>query len=56
MMIMFAVIRIRGSVNVAKGIADTLEMLRLFKVSHCTLIPDDPNYNGMLKKVRSYIT
>ncbi len=53
---MFAVIRIRGSVNVANEIEDTLKMLRLNRVNHCVVIPDNPNYMGMLQKARSYIT
>jgi large subunit ribosomal protein L30 len=53
---MHAVIRIRGSVNVAKEIEDTLRMLRLTRVNHCVVIPDDPDHNGMLRKVRSYVT
>ena len=53
---MFAVIRIRGSVNVARSIEDTLKMLRLTRVNHCVLIPDTPDYRGMLQKVKSYVT
>ena len=53
---MFAVIRVRGSVNVAREIEDTLKMLRLSRVNHCVIVPDNPNYRGMLEKARSYIT
>lgn len=53
---MYAVIRVRGSVNVAKEVADTLKMLRLTRVNHCVIIPKNPNYEGMLSKVKAFIT
>jgi large subunit ribosomal protein L30 len=53
---MFLVIRIRGSVGVNRGIADTLKMLRLHRVNHAVLIEDNPNYKGMLQKAKDYIT
>ena len=53
---MFAVIRVRGSVNVARGVEDTLKMLRLNRVNHCVVIPDTPDYRGMLSKASSCIT
>ncbi len=52
---MFAVIRIRGSVNVAGQIEDTLRMLRLKRVNHCVVVSDTPDQRGMLQKARSYI-
>ena len=53
---MYAVIRIRGSVNVAKEVKGTLRMLRLTRVNHCVVISKNPDYEGMLKKARSRIT
>ncbi len=53
---MYAVIRVRGSVNVSREVKDTLKMLRLTRVSHCVVIPKKPDYDGMLQKARSYIT
>ena len=50
------VLRVRGSVNVRTPIADTMAMLHLHKVNHCTLIPDTPSYRGMLGKVKDYVT
>jgi large subunit ribosomal protein L30 len=35
---MYAVIRIRGSVNVRKDIDDTLRMLRLNRKMHCVVL------------------
>ena len=53
---MYAVIRVRGSVNVAREVKDTLKMLRLTRVNHCVVIPKNPNYEGMLGKAKAYIT
>ncbi|MFH1364040.1 MAG: 50S ribosomal protein L30 [Candidatus Aenigmatarchaeota archaeon] len=53
---MYAVVRIRGSVGLDKKIKDTLSMLRLERVNHCVLIDKTPHMEGMVKKVRSYIT
>jgi large subunit ribosomal protein L30 len=55
-MIMLAAIRIRGPVGVPKAVEDTLKMLRLTRVNHCALVPKNKSYEGMLQKVRSYIT
>ena len=53
---MLAVIRVRGSVNMRKEFRDTLRMLRLGRVNHCVLVPENPNYEGMIKAVGSYVT
>jgi len=52
----FAIVRLRGSVKTSKYINDTLEMLRLKKVNHCVIVPQTPQYEGMIKKVRDYVT
>ena len=53
---MFAVVRIRGSVDTCKEVEATLRMLRLNYVNNCVLIPEDEDYLGMLKKTKDYIT
>lgn len=53
---MLAAIRVRGDVNLRKGIRDTLKMLRLTRVNHCVVVGKTPTYEGMLKKVRYYVT
>ena len=52
----FAVIRIRGIVNVRTDIEDTLKMLRLNQVNHCVILPKTKSYLGMLQKVKDYVT
>jgi large subunit ribosomal protein L30 len=52
----YAVIRVRGSVNVKGDIKDTLKMLRLNRVNHLVLLPKTKSYAGMLQKVKDYVT
>jgi large subunit ribosomal protein L30 len=52
----YAVVRIRGNINVRREIKDTLNMLRLNKVNHCSILPETKEYKGMLKKVKDYVT
>ncbi len=51
-----AVVRIRGKKGVNLKVEDTLKMLKLTRVNHCTLIKDDKVYSGMLEKVKDHIT
>ncbi|MCM1985822.1 MULTISPECIES: 50S ribosomal protein L30 [Methanococcoides] len=52
---MFAVVRVRGQVNVSGKIEDTLGMLRLHKVNHCVFLQDTPNNKGMIQKAKDYV-
>ncbi|NOQ54464.1 MAG: hypothetical protein GQ558_07665, partial [Thermoplasmata archaeon] len=51
-----AVVRVRGIINVKNDIRDTLTMLGLGRVNHCVLIDETPQYMGMVRKVRDYVT
>ncbi|MDK2892424.1 50S ribosomal protein L30 [Methanohalophilus sp.] len=52
---MYAVVRVRGSVNVRDSIADTLSMLRLHRLNHCVILENNPHNRGMLQKVKDYV-
>ncbi|MDO9516429.1 MAG: 50S ribosomal protein L30 [Methanosarcinaceae archaeon] len=52
---MYAVIRMRGPVNVRGSIEDTLKMLRLHRVNHCAILGDNPHNMGMIQKVKDYV-
>ncbi len=52
----FAVIRVRGHINVNVDIEYTMKLLRLNKVNHCVVIPDTTYYRGMLQKAKDYLT
>lgn len=51
-----AVVRVRGTLNIKPDIRETLKLLRLNRVNHCVVIPDNPVYRGMLHKAKDYIT
>src|SRR3972149_698486 len=53
---MLAVIRIRGSIGIRKGVEDTLIMLRLKDVNQCVLLAEKRDIKGMVEKCRDYIT
>ncbi len=51
---MFAVIRIRGSIKVQKKINDALEIIRLHRVNHMSLVDDKSR--KMIEKGKDYVT
>jgi len=52
----FAVIRVRGHRKINKDIEDTMGMLRLTRVNHCVIIPENEVMKGMLQKAKDFIT
>ncbi len=52
----YAVVRIRGSVNVKSDIKDTMKILGITRANHCVVIPETESYKGMLQKVKDYVT
>ncbi len=52
---MFAIVQVRGTVNTRREIRDTLKMLRLHHINHCVLVPDTPEYLGMVRKVKDFV-
>ncbi|MHA1238740.1 MAG: 50S ribosomal protein L30 [Candidatus Odinarchaeia archaeon] len=53
---LFAVLRVRGTVDIRGDIEDTLKMLRLHKPNHVVLVDNRPSYVKMLEKVKDYVT
>jgi len=53
---MLAVVRIKGRVNTEKEMDDAMCMLRLDAPNRCAVLPDDPSFNGMVTKVKDYVT
>ena len=51
-----AAIRVRGRTQINSKVESTLRMLRLYKNNYCSLVLNTPNYVGMLKKIKDYIT
>jgi large subunit ribosomal protein L30 len=52
---MYAVVQVRGVVKTRRDIRDTLEMLRLHHINHCVIVPDTPEYLGMIRKVKDFV-
>jgi large subunit ribosomal protein L30 len=52
---MKAVVQLRGEVNISEEVDDTLTMLNLGRVNHCTLLPETDVYRGMITKVHDYV-
>ena len=53
---MYAVVRIRGSVDVRKEAKDTLAMLRLKSQNNAMICTEDKEWKGMLQKVKDRVT
>lgn len=52
----YAVVRVRGTVNIKPDIKKTMELLRLSRVNHCVLLEENDVYKGMLQMVKDYTT
>ncbi len=52
---MRAVVQVRGEANMDDDIADTLNMLNVHAINHCTLVPETATYEGMITKVNDYV-
>ena len=53
---MYAVIRVRGTVNVNPNIKRTMQLMRLTRTNHCVLIEENPVSKGMLQIAKDYVT
>ena len=51
-----AVVRIRGNIGLKNEVRDTLKMLNLHRNNYCAVVPNNSNYQGMLQKVKDYVT
>lgn len=52
----YAVIRVRGSEQAGSNVWTTLEQLRLHKINHMVFLPQDATTQGMLQRVKDYVT
>ncbi len=51
-----AIIRIRGRTGVKIKVNDTLDMMRLYKQNGCVIVPNTPQFLGMIQRAKDYIT
>jgi large subunit ribosomal protein L30 len=52
----YAVVRVRGTVNIKPDIKKTMQLLRLTRANHCVLLEENVVYKGMLQMVKDYTT
>ena len=52
----YAVLRVRGTVNINHDIRKTMQLLNLTRANHCTIVPESPTTKGMLQVAKDYIT
>jgi large subunit ribosomal protein L30 len=52
---MQAVVQIRGEVDISDKVQDTLDMLNVHAVNHCTFVPETDTYRGMVNKVNDWV-
>jgi len=52
----FAVLRIRGKGDLRRDVKDTLRMLHLTRQNHCSIVPENPTFRGMLQLVKDHVT
>ena len=52
----WAVVRVRGKVGVKGEIEETMKRLMLTRVNHAVVVPETPEYEGMIKKAKDYVT
>ncbi len=53
---MYAVIRLRGSIDMEREFLDTFRFLRLHRKMHCVVLNKNESVDGMLQKVKDWIT
>lgn len=51
-----AVIRLRSGIGARRNVNETLKMLGLTRINHCTLVDDCPPVRGMLQAAKDFIT
>jgi large subunit ribosomal protein L30 len=50
------VVRLRGDIKTHPNVRKTFDLLKLTRVNHCVVIPNNVNYLGMLQMVKDYAT
>ena len=52
----YAVVRVRGTVNVRPDTKKTLQLLNLTRANHCVLLEEKNSTKGMLQVAKDYVT
>jgi large subunit ribosomal protein L30 len=51
-----AVIRVRGHAKIRHQAVETMDMMKLTRVNHCVILPQNGTTKGMLQTVKDYVT
>jgi large subunit ribosomal protein L30 len=51
-----AIVRVRGEVGIFPKIKSTLKLLRIHRKNYCVVVPNSPDFLGMIKRVKDYVT
>lgn len=52
---MYAIIRLRSTVNTKPDIKETLKLLRLNRINHCVVLEENVHNRGMIQKIKDYV-
>jgi len=52
----YVVVRVRGHAKIQHAAVETMDMLKLNRVNHCIVIPENSTAKGMLQVVKDYVT
>lgn len=55
-MVLYAIVRIRGTADIPQDIEHTLRLLRLVRPFHAVIYPKSPSIDGMLRIVKDWVT
>jgi large subunit ribosomal protein L30 len=50
------VVRVRGTIHAREEVDETLRHLHLTRPNHATVVPERPEFRGMLTRVQGYVT
>lgn len=53
---MLAVLRVRGRTGIRPDAEKTAALMRLHRINHLVLVPEDDVHRGMLQVVKDYVT
>jgi len=51
-----AVIRVRGHAKIQHQAVETMDMMKLTRVNHCVVLPQNETTKGMIQRVKDYVT
>jgi large subunit ribosomal protein L30 len=52
----YAIVRVRGHAKIQRKAVDTMEIMRLNRVNHCVVLPENSTTKGMLQNVKDFVT